>query len=86
MRSGKNYVYIVKCSDGSYYTGWTTNLEKRLKEHNTGERGAKYTRGRRPVTLVYYEEYETSNEARSREWHIKQMTRNEKEKLVFGFR
>lgn len=82
MKSGKNYVYIVKCSDGSYYTGWTTDLDNRIKEHNNGVRGAKYTRGRRPVTLVYYEEYETPNEAMSREWHIKQLTRKEKEKLI----
>lgn len=84
MKTGKNYVYIVKCSDGSYYTGWTTDLDKRMKEHNTGVRGAKYTRGRRPVTLVYYEEYETSNEAQSREWHIKQLSRKEKERLVMS--
>lgn len=84
MKTGKNYVYIVKCSDGSYYTGWTTDLDKRVKEHNAGVRGAKYTRGRRPVTLVYYEEYETSNEAQSREWHIKRLKRNEKEQLIMS--
>ncbi len=84
MKTGKNYVYIVKCSDGSYYTGWTTDLDKRIKAHNAGVRGAKYTRGRRPVTLVYYEEYETSKEAQSREWHIKQLNRKEKEQLIMS--
>lgn len=53
-----NYTYIVKCSDGSLYTGWTNNLEKRIKDHNAG-RGAKYTKARRPVVLVYKEEFPT---------------------------
>ena len=84
MKTGKNYVYIVECSDGSYYTGWTTDLDKRIKEHNEGDKGAKYTRARRPVTLVYYEEYDTKKEAMSREWHIKQLGRKEKEQLMLG--
>lgn len=84
MKTGKNYVYIVECSDGSYYTGWTTNLDKRIKEHNEGDKGAKYTKARRPVTLVYYEEYNTKQEAMSREWHIKQLGRKEKEQLMLG--
>ena len=54
----RNYTYMVKCSDGTLYTGWTTDLEHRVKAHNDGE-GAKYTRSRRPVELVYYEEYAT---------------------------
>ena len=59
MEKVHNYTYIVRCSDGSYYTGWTNNLEKRMKEHNEGRKGAKYTRGRRPVVLVYSEEFDT---------------------------
>lgn len=76
------YVYIVQCSDNSYYTGIATNLEKRIKEHN-GELkgGAKYTRSKRPVKLVYKEEYSTHLEASRREIRIKQMTRKQKEKL-----
>ena len=54
----RNYTYMVKCSDGTLYTGWTTDLEYRVKAHNAGE-GAKYTRSRLPVELVYYEEYAT---------------------------
>ena len=76
-----NYTYILKCKDGSLYTGWTNNLEKRVKDHNDGK-GAKYTKSRRPVTLVYLEEFETKEEAMRREYAILQMTRAEKEKLV----
>lgn len=76
-----NYVYILKCSDGTLYTGYTNNLEKRLKVHNSGK-GAKYTRCRLPVELIYYEEYETKSEAMKREYIIKQLTREEKIKLV----
>ena len=67
-----NYTYIVRCRDGSLYTGWTNNLEKRIKDHNSG-RGAKYTKSRRPVLLAYYEEFATKEEAMRREWEIKQM-------------
>ena len=76
-----NYTYILKCNDGSLYTGWTNDLEKRLEVHNSGN-GAKYTRGRLPVTLAYYEKFETKEEAMSREYHIKRMARAEKLKLV----
>lgn len=76
-----NYTYILECKDGSFYTGWTNNLEKRLKEHNEG-RGAKYTKPRRPVVLAYYEAFETKEEAMRREYEIKQMTRKEKEILI----
>ena len=75
------YTYIVKCSDGSLYTGYTNDLNGRLRAHNSGK-GAKYTRCRRPVELVYYEEYPTKEEAMSREWHIKRLTRPEKEKII----
>ena len=75
------YTYIVECADGTLYTGYTNDLKKRMKAHNSGK-GAKYTRGRNPVILRYYEEYETKEEATSREWHIKQLSRNEKLNLI----
>lgn len=76
-----NYTYVVKCADETFYTGWTNDLEKRMKAHNVGK-GAKYTKTRRPIELVYFEEFDTKQEAMRREWQIKQMTRSEKEKLV----
>ena len=76
-----NYTYIVECSDGTLYTGWTNNLEKRLEAHNAGK-GAKYTKTRRPVKLVYQEQFETKEEAMSREYHIKQLSRKEKMKIM----
>ena len=77
-----NYTYVVKSSDGTFYTGWTNNLEKRIACHNAGK-GAKYTKTRRPVALVYYETFETKEDAMRREYAIKQMSRTEKEKLVY---
>lgn len=77
----KSYVYIVKCSDNTFYTGWTKNIESRIKVHNSGI-GAKYTRGRLPVSLVYWEEFECRSEALTREAAIKKMTRNQKLKLI----
>lgn len=77
------FTYIVECSDGTFYTGWTNNLEKRIADHNSGK-GAKYTSPRTPVKLVYYEEFETKQEAMSREYQIKQLTRVAKEKLISG--
>lgn len=76
-----NYTYIVECSDGTLYTGWTNNLEKRLEAHNAGK-GAKYTKPRRPVKIVYKELFETKEEAMSREFAIKQLSRIEKLKLI----
>ena len=76
-----NYTYIVECADGSFYCGWTNDLEKRIKAHNEGK-GAKYTKPRLPVKLVYFEEFDTKEEAMSREYHIKQLTRAEKERLI----
>ena len=76
-----HYTYILKCKDNTCYTGYTNNLEKRLKAHNEGK-GAKYTKGRGPVELVYYEEYEDKSTAMRREWEIKQLSRSEKEKLI----
>lgn len=77
------FVYIVKCSDNSLYTGIATNLEKRIKEHN-GELkgGAIYTRNKRPVKLKYFEEFKTRSEALKREYEIKQMKREVKAKLL----
>lgn len=76
-----NYVYMLRCGDGSLYTGWTNDLEKRLKAHNSGT-ASKYTRTRLPAELVYFEEWESKEAAMSREWHIKQLTREEKLKLI----
>ena len=76
-----NYTYILRCKDNTLYTGWTNNLEKRIEAHNAGK-GAKYTKARRPVELVYYEEFQTKEEAMKREFAIKQMTKQEKEKLI----
>lgn len=76
-----NYTYIVKCSDKTFYTDWTNDLEKRIEMHNSGK-GAKYTKARLPVELVYYEAFDTKEEAMSREWHIKRLSRSEKQKLI----
>ena len=76
-----NMVYILECSDSTYYTGWTNNLEKRLQAHNNGT-GAKYTRHRLPVKCVYQMEFNDSRLAQSREYHIKQMSRLEKKQLI----
>ena len=77
----KNYTYILQCADGSYYCGWTNDIEKRLRAHNAGT-ASKYTRVRRPVRLVYLEMSPTKEAAMSREWHIKQLSRPEKEALI----
>lgn len=76
-----NYTYIVRCIDGTLYTGWTTDVKQRMDAHNAG-RGAKYTRGRGPVTLVYQEAFETKEAAMQREYQIKHMSREEKLKLI----
>ena len=76
-----NYVYILRCADDSLYTGWTNNLEKRIKVHNSGK-GAKYTKARLPVALVYFEEFEDKIEAMRREYAIKKLTRKEKLLLI----
>jgi putative endonuclease len=75
------YTYMVECSDGSFYTGWTNDLEKRIKAHNE-KRGAKYTRSRTPVRLVYYEAFTEKQDAMRREYEIKQYSRREKEALI----
>jgi putative endonuclease len=80
-----NYIYIVECSDGTLYTGWTTEIKRRVQEHNSG-RGAKYTRARRPVVLRYSEEFDTKEEALKRECAIKKLSRKEKIKLIMEFK
>ena len=77
----ENYAYLLRCADGTFYCGWTNNLEKRLASHNAGT-ASKYTRSRRPVEFVYYESFETRHEAMSREAHIKQLSREKKQRLV----
>ena len=79
-----NYTYIVRCKDDTLYCGWTNNLENRLASHNAGT-GAKYTRSRHPVTLVYFETFDTKEAAMSREYAIKQLSRQEKLKLIADF-
>lgn len=76
-----NCTYILECCDGSLYTGWTNDIERRLEAHNAGK-GAKYTKSRRPVKLVYLEEFETKEEAMRREYWIKRLKREEKMKLI----
>ncbi len=75
------YTYMVRCADGSLYTGWTVDLEQRLAMHNSGK-GARYTRSRLPVELVWSEEQPSQETARSREARIKQLTRTEKLQLI----
>ncbi len=76
-----NYTYILQCSDGSLYCGWTNDIDKRLAAHNAGK-GAKYTKSRLPVRVVHLETFDTKEEAMKREWRIKQMTRAAKLRLI----
>jgi len=81
------YVYIVKCADATLYTGIATQLDRRIEEHNSSPKGAKYTRIRRPVKLVYSEEYADRSAASKREYEIKKkMTRKEKLALIEPFK
>ncbi|HSX24601.1 MAG TPA: GIY-YIG nuclease family protein [Candidatus Andersenbacteria bacterium] len=77
----KFFVYILKCADATLYTGWTTNIEKRVAQHNTGK-GAKYTRARLPVVCMYSELFDSKEEAMKREYEIKQLSREEKAALI----
>ena len=80
------FVYILRCSDNSLYTGVTTDLQRRIKEHNSnGKIAAKYTRARQPVTLVYYEKAANRSDACKREYQIKQLTKPQKERLISRF-
>ncbi len=81
MGSDQSYVYILRCADGTLYTGWTNDVERRVRTHNLGK-GAKYTRGRLPAELVYREACESKSRALIRERAIKKMTREEKEALI----
>jgi putative endonuclease len=76
-----HWVYVVECSDGTFYTGYTTDVARRVAEHDAGD-GAKYIRGRTPIELVHTERFESKSAAMSREYEIKQLGRAEKERLV----
>lgn len=76
-----NYTYLLRCADGSFYCGWTNHLKERVEAHNRGA-GAKYTKGRRPVTLIYYEEFPTKQEAMRREYELKKLSRIQKQRLI----
>ena len=75
-------LYMVRCNDNSLYTGITTDLERRILEHNGSKKGAKYTKARRPVSLVYEEKFENRGEASKREYAVKKLTKSEKEELL----
>lgn len=79
-----NVTYMVRCSDGTLYTGWTNDIEKRLEAHNQGQ-GAKYTRGRAPVDLVYLETFDTKQEAMKREAAIKKLSKKDKLRLIAAY-
>ncbi|MDX8363119.1 MULTISPECIES: GIY-YIG nuclease family protein [Bacillaceae] len=82
MESKQHFLYVLECSDGSYYAGYTNDLKKRIRTHNEGK-GAKYTRGRIPVTLLFSKSYATKNEALRAEWDFKQLkTRQKKEQFI----
>ncbi len=78
------YIYIVRCNDGTLYTGITKDLDKRIHEHNSGDGGAKYTRFRRPVTLVYTEQVESRSDAAKREYQLKKMPLIKKNELIIA--
>ena len=78
----KYFIYILECNDNTLYTGWTTDIDKRVLAHNEMKTGAKYTSARRPVKVVHKEECSGKKEAMKREWKIKKMTRLEKLKLI----
>lgn len=76
------YVYIVLCADDTFYTGITKDLERRIEEHNTSDKGAKYTKARRPVKLVYHDKCQDRSDASKREYAIKKMRREKKQHLI----
>ena len=85
MSMEKHYVYILECSDKTLYTGYTNDIKKRVETHNSGK-GAKYTRVRLPVKLMYFEEFDDKESAMKREWYIKhKMKHSDKMKLIEGF-
>lgn len=81
MEKNRHYFYVLKCKDGSYYAGYTNNLNRRVDTHNQGK-GAKYTRGRTPVELIYHETFESQTLAMQAEYQFKQLTRNQKQKWM----
>ncbi len=81
METNKHYFYVLECQDESYYAGYTNNLEHRVKVHNQGK-GAKYTRGRTPVELIYYETFESKTEAMQAEYRFKQLSRKAKKEWM----
>lgn len=83
VKNNRCYAYILRCADGTLYTGWTNDLQHRVETHNAGK-GAKYTRTRRPVELCYYETFDTASEAMRREAAIKKLTRQQKLRLMAG--
>ncbi|MBX2866646.1 GIY-YIG nuclease family protein [Candidatus Kaiserbacteria bacterium] len=85
MQKHKYYVYILKCSDGTYYTGITNDLDKRVEAHNTSPQGAKYTRTRRPVRLMYSESCTDKGEALRREYEIRKCSRTQKVNIIATF-
>ncbi|MGG5254523.1 GIY-YIG nuclease family protein [Neobacillus sp. SM06] len=77
MENNEHYFYVLTCKDGSFYGGYTNNLERRMKLHNEGK-GAKYTRGRGPVALTFFKKYQNKSDALKAEWNFKQLTRKKK--------
>lgn len=80
-----NYTYMLECADGSYYTGWTNDLTRRLHAHNDQKSGAKYTKAKRPVRLVYFEGYADKKGAMRRECEIKKLSHEKKRRLIAGY-
>lgn len=78
------YTYILRCADDTLYTGITTDLERRIREHNHSPLGASYTRGRRPITLVRSQEHESRSDASKAEYRIKQLSREEKQMIAYN--
>lgn len=83
MEQSKHFFYVVECCDGSYYAGYTNHLERRLYMHNEGK-GAKYTRARRPVKLIFYKCFDTKQEAMKAEYYFKKLSRKNKERYIMG--
>lgn len=81
MENSKHFLYVVECNDETYYTGYTTNVDRRVQQHNAGK-GAKYTRARTPVNCIYLEEFGTKREALQAEYAFKQLTRKQKERYM----
>ncbi len=76
-----HFVYVLECADGTYYTGYTTDVKRRVREHEAGD-GAKYVRGRTPVDVVHVERFDSKSAAMAREYEIKELSRPQKERLV----